>query len=172
MGNPYSRNSRPTVGNRWGHSYSVIQKGRRRATSHLQRQSVSRVPLQNAQVPARVPRSIRPPPGRPCFLPTVLLLVPKLCTESAFWFGAWCIKLYAPRLGRYFWSALSRENGHWMKLFGDLETDSGRASAHFYAVPLKGRCVRRRPLQRAKDSKTGPGQLKTRAVSGAARLEV
>ena len=43
--------------------------------SHLQRQSVLRVPLQNAQVPARVSRSFWFYPGRPCFLPTVLLLV-------------------------------------------------------------------------------------------------
>ena len=89
-------------------------------------------------------------------------------------FLAWSLvhKILAPKFGRYFVSALSRENDHWMKIFGDLETDSGRSSAHFCPVPLRGLGVRRRQLQRTKDSKTGQGQVKTLAVSGAARLEV
>ena len=99
-------------------------------------------------------------------------VIPRLCTESAFWLGAGCIKFYAPKFGRYFLSARSRENRHWIKLFGNLETDSGRLSTHFCPVPPRGLCLGRRQLKRTKDAKTGQGQAKTLAVSGAARFEV
>jgi hypothetical protein len=99
-------------------------------------------------------------------------MVLRLCTESAFWRGAGCIKFYAPKFGKYFWSARSRENRHWMKLFGNLETDSGRLVDTLLPSSPARVCVRRHQFQRTKDSKTGPGQVKTLAVSGAARLEV
>ena len=65
-------------------------------------------------------------------------MTPKLCAESAFWFGAWRIKFYAPKFGRYFLSALSPETKHWMKVLGNLETDSVRSSAHLYSSLREG----------------------------------